>query len=219
MAGEGLRVVYAQAEALHPPLARFEGTQLHELFVDICKRHNFETFELMSDRGMSMETEDEREFRFSRERILISEHVRRSFKLVREDFVDIFKSATAKFDIPIHVGLEFHIRALWPTNGSERAAHQLVRRMLTVKDDQLSLLGGTILDLVGVRLVLAEPEEKAREHDLMIQPWPLDQSQLQINIGTHFEQPVESEKVFGQLLDDTYEFLVDKVDKFIHSLS
>jgi hypothetical protein len=204
MVEEGLRIVYARAEALHPPLPRFTGTNLHELFVDICKRHKFKTFELLGDRGVRMETEDEREFEFERERIRITEDVRRSFKLVRDDFVDIFQTTNSKFDVPIHVALEVYIRALWPIAGGEETAHHLVRKLLEIKDDQLSLLGKVTIDLVGLRLIIYEPEERQRAHDLMVQPWPPDKSQLQVNLCTHFDQPVESAKVFGQMIDDTY---------------
>jgi len=219
MITQELRIVFVRIEALHPPLPRFEGTQLHELFVDICKRHSFETFELLGDRGMTIETEDEREFRLERERLIVSEYVRRSFNLVRDDFVDMFERMSKKFDIPIHVGLEIQIRALWPSSG-ERGAYQLIRKLLSIKDDQLSFLGSHDMDLVGVRLCLTESgKEYEIEHDLQIQPWPLDQSQLQINSIAHFDQPVESPSVFGQLVDESYQFLLTKVDKFIHALS
>jgi hypothetical protein len=211
---ELLKTTYFSVLALYPPLPRFSGTGLHEIYVEISKRHEFTSFSLLNGNGARLSTEGVRECRIQRDRVELWENIQTDFKPVKEGFGDILETVKKTLRTPVFFGFEAVLRAHWPCEETEDAIQFLNSHMLTIKPDQFQLLG-LIPRGVGVRVNCPALPEK--EHDFKIESLLRDRRVLFIELSSRFPSPVETVNILEQRMQEAYGFLFSQIKNFVLS--
>ncbi len=213
MVASEIRLTFVALELLCPPLARFRGTQLPDLFAKLSKRHRFETFE-HRDSGAALRTEGERELTIARERLRLEENVQVGFELLSQNFEDIVGTVKSHFDIPVFAFPQITVRGLIPVGGNGDANKVLLERALSVKEDQFEVLDSTVRG-IGVRLYLECSENHYAQ--VMIEPYLADPTQIFLAMDSQLSGQVQTPAVVRQRLEEVYEYFTKRVVKLVET--
>lgn len=211
---ELLRTVYFSVEALYPPLPRFSGTQLQQLYVEISQRHLYEVFRTVAQEGARLTTEEEKECQIRRNRIVLIENIRAGFEHTARNFQDIITIVHQALNIPVFFGVRFVLRAMWECDSPDNAVSFIRDRLLNIKSDQFELLG---VPVQGSGLRIRCPGLPERVHDFRIEPYFRDPKHLFIELISTFPPPIQTPKIFEERMEETRQFLMERIKDFILS--
>lgn len=212
---EDLTPIYLKLETVFPPVERFSSQALAELNLAVCQRHSFEGYHLTGDSGAHIYTEGIRDIELDRGNLSITEYVRKSMDIVKRDFCDIVEVIQKHLNIPVFFGPDVLLRALWPVGGDMGSA---IQRALQINNDQLRLLKMQIDGAGFVIFGTEESGETAVHHQIRIQPYLSDQTQLFIEVDSHSHEVIETPAVVEQSIQHVYDVLKDSITSFVESL-
>lgn len=212
---DDLRLIYlALGVFIAPPLQRFRGSELPDLYAELCKHHSLERCEVHGDEWAAFSTEGVNHFELRRDRFRITEQVQRGFDIVKKDFADITEITQKKFNIQIFGEPRITLRALWPLPQNKSAAECLRENAIGLKDDQFELLDNAEVDNVGLKL---NADTEKGHFTLEITPYWRDETQLFIEMSDHQHEVIQTSAVIEQRLQDTYDYFTKTVVKFVES--
>jgi hypothetical protein len=211
-----LSVTYVSLGMLFPPLPRYNGEDLAELYAKLCKRHTLETFEMHGDEGATISTEGRYTIDLKRDRIIIEEDVkRRHFDLIKKDFADMVDVCRDHFNIRGFFEPKIEIRATWPIPNDGDALDAVRETAVGLRDDHFGLLENTEIEGVGLSIRALVPDGHLF---LDVSPHPADPAQLAISAETwHHTDPLQSAAVIEARLGQAYDYFMDHITRFVSS--
>lgn len=223
MDSEQVRLTFVSVDLLYPPLPRFTGTQLPDLYAAVCKRHNFEVFERQGEEGATFGTKGVRELIIGRDRIHIEENVQIHYDLLQRNFADLVGIACENLGISTLSMPRILLRALWPlsADGEDEAGERLRASAFKVNDDQFGLLRAENIDAVGLFLHLTREEDEHSRLELgplELGPYLEDSSQLFLELDQHRHETIETPAVLQERLRSVYDYFHGQVVPFVGTL-
>jgi hypothetical protein len=201
-------------ELLHPPLDRFEHSEVAEFYALVHPLHPLESCILRGDSGGTIETEGWATIDIYRDHFVYSERVRDDFSIVRRRACNVFELAMAKFEIPVFIVRAVTLRELWPAPDEGNMAQRL-RGNLSLTPAQYEPLGtdvGAGVHFVGT---LNEDEDNELHWHLELDPFGAEEATLWVELRAHFRVPGTTADDLAGYLDASRNFLEDNVTKFV----
>jgi hypothetical protein len=217
MRPESRQLTFVEYKLLHPPLDRFENSEVAEFYALVHPLHPFESCVLRGDSGGVIETEGWVTIDINRDSFSYSERVRDDFSIVRKRAVDVLDLAMAKFQIPVFVVRSITMRQVWPAPDEGDMAQRL-RNTLSLKPDHYEALGedvGAGVHFVGT---LHEDDDDALHWHLELDPFLPEETTLWVQLRAYFADPQTTADGLGEKLDSTRNFLEDNVTRFVLGL-
>lgn len=196
------------AGLIFPPIA-LQNVNLNRLYADITERFPYQNLQHLPD-GIRMANQDSDCF-VQQNRIQVNENVMH-FQASKEKVMEIFKIAREWLGLQQFLTFGVKLTAFLPFDGPGEAAQFIEGKMLTVSDAQWDLLGagrkGT-----GLRIVL----HQAGIHELKIEPFFNDPSQLYIELDVQHPEPFTDLCDVEGKMDAAYHFIYGPVKQFLVS--
>ena len=212
---EGLRVTSFDASTAYLKQARFTSQLIPELIKAMsCVSDNYEKVEKLGDSGIRLSMEGEFSIDITRERFAYQETVKRSFQLVKDDFVSLLSEIKQCLQLTQIWGLTITIQAVCPVQPKIDVKDFLRTKVVAVKDNQIDQLNFKEFNGVGLRLY---GKQDNGSYNIVIEPLFVDPSQFFINVGWSEGGWFETPSVMGNKLDMVYQMLTNQVTKFISS--
>ncbi len=197
------------AGLIFPPIA-LQNVNLNRLYADITERFPYQNLQHLPD-GIRMANQDSDCF-VQQNRIQVNENVMH-FQASKEKVMEIFKIAREWLGLQQFLTFGVKLTAFLPFDGPGEAAQFIEGKMLAVSAAQWDLLGagrrGT-----GLRIVL----HQAGIHELKIEPFFNDPSQLYIELDVQHPEPFTDLCDVEGKMDAAYHFVYGPVKQFLVSL-
>lgn len=210
------RLTYASVSLGYAPLPRFESSKIKSFAAEIDAAHPFESTRVIGDSGGILETDGRRWLRIERDGLELQERsVDEGWELVKKQMIDLLGTAMDRFEIPFAIPQEILLRALWPIPNDRAASELMQESALGVRDGQYKILGEDVRG--GSVTVVGSNEEPDFRWSVEIAPYLTDETQIWVEVEAN---PIGFGRVeeIAIFLDGAYEFLDDKVMKFIESV-
>jgi hypothetical protein len=197
------------AGLIFPPIA-LQNANLNRLYADITERFPYQNLQHLPD-GIRMGNQENDCF-VQQNRIQINENVVH-FQASKEKVMEIFKIAKEWLGIQQFLTFGVKLTAFLPFDGPGEAVQFIEGKMLAVSDSQWDLLGagrrGT-----GLRVVL----HQAGIHELKIEPFFNDPSQIYIELDVQHPEPFTDLCGVEGKMDATYQFIFGPLKQFLASV-
>lgn len=197
------------AGLIYPPL-QLQTVDLNRLYALITERYPYQTLQHLPD-GIRMANPDSDCF-VQQTRIQVNENVM-YFEASKEKCLDIFRLVIERLNIPQFLTFGIKLTAFLPLNTPNAATEIIESRVLSIQQSQWEILGsgrkGT-----GLRIVLHQDGV----HELKIEPFFGDTSQLYVELDIQHPQPFETLDQVEPRMDAAYAFMFGNVREFIGSL-
>lgn len=209
-----------------PIMQRYEGTTLHELYLELSKRHVYEAFELLGgDKGARMSTTASRDLQVLVGRVILSERIHRPFDALQKDVIDIINTVQKQLKIPEFALPYVEWEALWPTNSGINVGEAMKLKFLSISGDQFELLSPAKLKTVGLSFECVRPNDDNEEeghsaiYEFEFLPWEEDPTQLHLRVTAHYHDRVANGEKLAEFMEDAYNFMMEKVTNFVLALA
>ncbi|MDI6784695.1 MAG: hypothetical protein QME64_11465 [bacterium] len=208
---ELLRTIYFALETVYPPVMKMEKNQLTELYGTVNLRYHYSSFALVQN-GAVFSEQDISVCQVSRDRIQFKEdNLQADIQIYKEKVLDILKMTQAKFAIPVFFLQAVTLRGIWDCDTEHNAAEFVHQRFLKIDPEEFAVLDRPFAG-VGLRFNSPKPEET---FDFRIEPWFRDLRYLFIELRGEFPLPINNLEVTEKRIEQTYDFLFNKISKFI----
>jgi hypothetical protein len=208
---ELLRTVYFALETVYPPVMQMEKNQLTELYGTVNQRYHYSSFALIPN-GAVFSEQDISVCQVLRDRIHFKEeNLQSNIQIYKEKVIDILKMTQSKFAIPVFFLQAVTLRGLWDCTPESNAAEFIQERFLKIDQDELGILERPLAG-VGLRFNSPKPEET---FDFRVEPWFRDLKYLFIELRGEFPQPINNLELAERRVEQTYDYLFNKISKFI----
>ncbi|NLB54871.1 MAG: hypothetical protein GX811_03745 [Lentisphaerae bacterium] len=195
---------------VYPPLA-IQPVDSTQMYAELTSHYPYQSFQHLPD-GARMANPDSDLF-IQVNRVQVNENVQ-YFPAAKEKCVDIFGMVQRRFGIQQFLNLGVKLLAFLPMENSESAADFIHNNILSGIKDKLDLLGhGRQGSGIRVRL------QKDGVHDLRIEPFFNDLSQLYIELDVQYPYPFSDLGLVEPRLDAAYDYLFGEVKSFLSSLN
>ena len=197
------------AGLLYPPLS-IQTIDLNRLYALITERYPYQTLQHLPD-GVRMANPQNDCF-VQQGRIQVNEEVM-YFQASKEKCLDIFNIVQSRARIPQFLTFGVKLTAFLPLSEPEAAVQLLESRAISIRPEQWDILGpgrkGT-----GLRIVL----HQEGVHELRIEPFFNDTSQLYVELDVQHPQPFTGLDGIEAKMDAAYEYMFGSVKDFLASL-
>lgn len=217
LSSQSLRVTFVGLGLVYPPLPRFSGTQLADLYATIRKRHDFEDFTEHLNEGATIKSEGVREIDIRRERIVAEESNSRPFDQIKRDIADIIDITKESLEIPLFFVPRVELRAYWHLSVDGIGARTwLQSKALKISDEQIDLLQVQDLHAVGIHI---DADVLSDNHlHLDIKPSSNDANALYLRMRNVRHDRVDSAADVERMLQESYDYLSDRVTAFVEGI-
>jgi hypothetical protein len=193
-----------QPYQLQPP-------HVNRIYADITERYPYQTLQHLPDGArMANPTGD---FFIQTTRMQVNEAVD-YFQSSKEKAVDLFQLAQSKLSIPQFATMGVKLTGFLPMDGGPNAAAFLENSVFGAVKDNLELLGPGRQG-AGLRVVLHQDGI----HELKIEPFFGDLSQLYVELDVQHPQPFNDLSTVEPRMDAAYDYLFREVKGFLETLS
>jgi hypothetical protein len=197
------------AGVVFQPLA-LQQQQVNRIYADVTERFPYQTLQHLPDGArMANPTGD---YFIQTTRLQVNENVD-YFQSTKEKVVALFDIAQARLNIAQFMTFGVKLTAFLPMPEGENAAEALERTTLASIKDNIELLGpgrkGT-----GLRFVLHQDGV----HELKIEPFFSDLSQLYVELDVQHPNPFAEISVVEPKMDAAYDYLFREVQGFLETL-
>ncbi len=216
MRPDEMRLTYVSLDLSFPPVPRFVGAQLAELYAQLCGRHALENFQAHGVEGATMGTEGGYNLDLRRHGLTLQEHVQGHLDLIKRDFADMVGMVQERLHISWFFEPRVELRALWPV-GEDQDVFQAMRDgVLALQQEHFDLLPNLDVRAVGLRLH-GDRTSPNGHFDLELMPWVRDGTQLAVEARAWEHSALENASDVEQRLATAYEYLEQHVTKFVTS--
>lgn len=196
------------AGILYPPL-QIQMVDLNRLYAVITERYQYQSLTHLPD-GVRMANPTGDCF-IQTTRIQVNESVIH-FQSSKEKCLDIFKIVSERLNIQKFLTFGVKLTAFLPLSKLEAASQFVEAHLLAVRPDQWALLGPGRKG-AGLRIVLHQDGV----HDLRIEPFFNDTSQLYIELDVQHPEPFDSLEGVEEKIDSAYNYLFGNLKDFLAS--
>ena len=194
---------------LYPPLS-LQTVDLNRLYALVTERYPYQTLQHLPD-GIRMANPDSDCF-VQQSRVQVNENVT-YFEASKEKCLDIFNLVHDRLNIRQFLTFGVKVTGFLPLSEPNAAAALLESRALSITSEQWDLLGpgrrGT-----GLRIVLHQDGI----HELRIEPFFNDTSQLYVEVDVQHPQPFADLSGIEAKMDAAYAYMFGNVKDFLASL-
>lgn len=185
--------------------------QVNRIYADVTERFPYQTLQHLPDGArMANPTGD---FFIQTTRLQVNENVD-YFQSTKEKTVALFEIAQAKLEIPQFMTFGVKLTAFLPMPEGQNAAEVLERAALGSIKNNIELLGPGRKG-VGLRFVLHQDGV----HELKIEPFFSDVSQLYVELDVQHPNPFNELSVVEPRMDAAYDYLFREVQGFLETLN
>lgn len=212
---ESLRLTFASLSLLYPPVSRFTGTQLPELYAALCKRHQFETFDMASGSGATLSTEGIRELSLERGSLTIEEHIQgaRGFDLVRRNYIDMVEIIKEQLNIEVFFAPRMVMRGSVTLPDQQDVSDIMREKAISIRDDQFALLEAEEVEQIGIR-IYANISDSHHAH-LGLTPSSTNPNVLYLSLGSYRRDQIETVTVLDTRLQESYDYFFGQILRFV----
>jgi hypothetical protein len=208
---EHLRTIHFSLETVYPPVMQMEKSQLTELYGSVNQRYHYSSFALIPN-GAVFSEQDISVCQVLRDRINFKEeNLQANIQIYKEKVIEILKMAQTKFSIPVFFLQAITLRGLWACDKDINAAEFIRDRFLKIEPQELEILDRPVAG-VGLRFNSPKPEET---FDFKIEPWFRDLKYLFIELRGEFPKPINTLELTERRVEQTYDYLFNKISNFI----
>lgn len=197
------------AGLLYQPM-QIQPVDLNRLYVEITERYPYQSLQHLPD-GIRMSNAENDCF-IQAGRVQVNEEVM-YFPAAKEKCIDIFQMVHKKLNIQQYLTFGVKLTAFLPMDSPRAAAEFIESNVLKVQSDEWDLLGpdrkGT-----GLRIVI----HQQGIHDIKIEPFFNDLSQLYVELDIQHPQPISGLECVEEHMDAAYEFMFTNIKNFLGSL-
>lgn len=197
------------AGLVFPPIA-LQNLNLNRLYAEITERFPYQNLQHLPD-GIRMSNQDNDCF-VQQTRVQVNENVVH-FQASKEKALEIFRMVHDWLGIQQFLTFGIKLTAFLPLDGPGEAVRFIEGRMLSLSDSEWDLLGpgrkGT-----GLRIVLHQDGI----HELKIEPFFNDPSQLYIELDVQHPEPFTDLSRIEGRMDLAYGFMFGPVKQFLASV-
>jgi len=197
------------AGLLYAPLS-LQTVDLNRLYALVTERYPYQTLQHLPD-GVRMANPDSDCF-VQQTRVQVNENVM-YFQASKEKCLDIFNLVQSRLSIPQFLTFGVKLTAFLPLSEPDAATELLESRALAILPKQWELLGPGRRGS-GLRIVLHQDGV----HELRIEPFFNDPSQLYVELDVQHPQPFTGLEGVEGRMDAAYEYLFGNVKDFLASL-
>ena len=196
------------AGVVYPPY-QLQQQQVNRIYADVTERYPFQTLQHLPDGArMANPTGD---FFIQTTRMQVNDNVD-YFQSSKERAIDLFRMAQERLNIPQFVTFGVKLTAFLPIEGAN-AAQIIENTALASIKDNMEILGPGRKG-VGLRFVLHQDGV----HELKIEPFFNDLSQLYIELDVQHPTPFNDLGVVEPKMDAAYDYLFREVQGFLETL-
>jgi hypothetical protein len=196
------------AGVVYPPY-QLQQQQVNRIYADVTERYPFQTLQHLPDGArMANPTGD---FFIQTTRMQVNDNVD-YFQSSKERAIDLFRMAQERLNIPQFVTFGVKLTAFLPIEGAN-AAQIIENTALASIKDNTEILGPGRKG-VGLRFVLHQDGV----HELKIEPFFNDLSQLYIELDVQHPTPFNDLGVVEPKMDAAYDYLFREVQGFLETL-
>ena len=196
------------AGLIFPPIA-LQNVNLNRLYAEITERFPYQNLQHLPD-GIRMANADSDCF-VQQARIQVNENVMH-FEASKEKSLEIFSIARGWLDIKQFMTFGVKLTCFLPLDGPDEAARFIDDRMLSVTGSQWDLLGPGRKG-AGLRIVL----HQNGVHELKIEPFFNDTSQLFIELDVQHPEPFDDLTGIEGKMDAAYDYVFGPLSRFLSS--
>ncbi|MDH7482435.1 MAG: hypothetical protein QHH26_10765 [Armatimonadota bacterium] len=196
------------AGILYPPL-QIQMVDLNRLYAVITERYQYHNLTHLPD-GVRMANPTGDCF-IQTTRIQVNEAVVH-FQASKEKCLDIFQIVSERLNIQKYLTFGIKLTALLPLSKPDAAPQFTEAHLLAIRPDQWALLGPGRKG-AGLRVVLHQDGI----HDLRIEPFFNDTSQLYIELDVQHPEPFDSLEGIEEKMDSAYNYLFGNLKDFLAS--
>ncbi len=198
------------AGVVYAPFA-LQQQQVNRIYADVTERFPYQTLQHLPDGArMANPTGD---FFIQTTRLQVNENVD-YFQSTKEKVVALFDIAQAKLAVPQFMTFGVKLTAFLPMEEGANAAEVLENAALGSIKDNIDLLGPGRKG-VGLRFVLHQDGV----HELKIEPFFSDLSQLYVELDVQHPNPFNDLSVVEPKMDAAYDYLFREVQGFLETLN
>jgi len=183
---------------------------VNRIYADITERYPFQTLQHLPD-GARMANPNG-DFFIQTTRMQVNDTVD-YFQSSKERAIDLFRLAQDKLKVPEFGTFGIKLTAFLPLEGGPNAAQLIETAALGSIKDNLELLGPGRQG-VGLRVVLHQDGV----HELKVEPFFGDLSQLYVELDVQHPSPFTDLKVVEPWMDAAYDYLFREAKGFIETL-
>lgn len=230
---ESLSVRQIQVHLSFPPNPeRYEGTRLHELYVELCKVHAYDHFALLGGAsGARMYTDGARELTLQAGRLSLEQRVRAAIDRVEDDVTNIVETVAKQVEIRAFALPMIQLEAIWPSTSHTDIREAIKRKVLSIGGDKFELLAPATLDSAGLTINCsgelkdpspggkAEGKTFSSHYNFGISPSSEDHTQLEIDLSAHYHCNLDKPNEVRVVIRDAYNFLWERITAFVQALS
>lgn len=198
------------AGVVFAPIA-LQQQQVNRIYADVTERFPYQTLQHLPD-GARM-ANPAGDFFIQTTRLQVNENVD-YFQSTKEKTVALFEIAQAKLEIAQFMTFGVKLTAFLPMPEGQSSAEVLERAAFGSIKDTMELLGPGRKG-VGLRFVLHQDGV----HELKIEPFFSDVSQLYVELDVQHPNPFNDLSVVEPKMDAAYDYLFREVQGFLETLN
>ncbi len=188
---------------------QLQQQQVNRIYADITERYPFQTLQHLPD-GARM-ANPAGDFFIQTTRLQVNDNVD-YFQSSKQRAADLFRMAQERLNIPQFVTFGVKLTAFLPLEGKDSARLLEDSALASIKDN-MEILGPGRKG-VGLRFVLHQDGV----HELKIEPFFNDLSQLYVELDVQHPNPFTDLSVVEPKMDAAYDYLFREVQGFLETL-
>ena len=197
------------AGVVYQPI-QLQQQQVNRIYADVTERHPFQTLQHLPD-GARM-ANSSGDFFIQTTRMQINDNVD-YFQSSKEKTIDLFRAAQTGFLSRSFMTFGIKLTAFLPTDKGVSSAELVENSALKAIKDNIELLGPGRKG-VGLRFVLHQDGV----HELKIEPFFSDPTQLYIELDVQHPNPFNDLDVIESKMNAAYDYLFREVQGFLETL-